>query len=107
MTAGLMYINDRTHIAYFCEKGTQGDDWDDRFRHYNAGPPYSWVHRVLFWTPDAELAPDEISVDSVNAGASPWMLAWPDKFLQAHASVEEFRAYVTDVGGQSFVMEEK
>ena len=104
-----MYITDRdqTGIAYFCEKGTHGDDWDDRFRSYNAGPPYSWTHRVLFWAPSVEYAPDEIPVDSVNAGASPWMLSWPDKFLHAHSSVGEFREYVASIGGQAFVMEEE
>jgi hypothetical protein len=107
MTAGLMYIDDREHLAYFCERGTRGDDWDDRFRHYNAGQPDSWMHRVLFWAPAVELAPDDIPVDSVNAGASPWMLAWPDRFLHAHSSVEAFCKYIASVSGQAFVMEEK
>lgn len=105
-TAGLMYIDERERVAYFCEKGTRGDDWDDSPRHYNAGPPSSWVARVLFWAPAVELAPDEISTDSVNAGASPWLLAWPDRFLHAHSTVEEFQAYIRDSGGQAFLMEE-
>jgi hypothetical protein len=107
MTAGLMYIDERTRIAYFCERGTNGEDWWKRNRSYVAGPPDSWMYRVLFWAPAVELAPDDLPVDSVNAGASPWLLAWPDRFLHAHSSVGEFCEYVASVGGQAFVMEEK
>jgi hypothetical protein len=103
-----MYIADREHVAYFCEEGTEGDDWNDRFRAYNAGPPYTWVTRVLFWAPSLEFAPDDMSVDAVNAGASPWLLYYDtNHFLHAHCSVDEFREFIEDIGGQSFVMEEK
>jgi hypothetical protein len=107
MAAGLMYVDERTHVAYFCEKGTQGDDWSNRRRSYNAGIPDSWRARVLFWAPGVEFPADYLSVDQINAGAVAWLSDWADnKHLHAAASVEEFQAFIAAAGGQSFVMEE-
>jgi hypothetical protein len=101
-----MYIEGS--IAYFCEEGTRGDDWDDRYRYYNAGPPNRWVSRVIWWLPEAELADDALSVAAINAGAVAWLSYWPSNtHLAAGVPTEEFVDFTRDCGGQAFVMEEE
>lgn len=106
MSAGLMYIDGS--IAYFCEEGTSGDDWDDRFRSCNAGPPCAWAARVLWWCPEVQEPDDRVSVAAINAGAVAWLSYWPSNtHLAAGVPTEEFVDFIRDCGGQAFVMEEE
>jgi hypothetical protein len=104
-----------------------GDDWDDGWYQFNAGPPYEWAaHRdmepydlvTLGWdgfcsTPDARFTDRHLSVNAINAhgasgshGQAPW-LRFEDlsngPSLYAGATVAEFAAFVYANGGTVYV----
>ena len=105
---GLMYIDLNNKVAYFCHPGTTEDNWNDSPMDCNAGPPYDWNHRVLFYAPGFLTEGWKHSVNYFNEGKRPWLEqdGWGRNkvAIYAHTSLEDFNTIITDRGGRVFLL---
>lgn len=115
-TPRLCYIDPVRSIAFFTDKPLTGpdrvwgDDWDDAPYEHNSGLPYAWTVMVFFVGNDAD-TPDRghinspYSVENINNGAVPWLMAAPWRpepdFLDAGATVPEFFDFIYRLGGSA------
>jgi hypothetical protein len=91
-----------------------GDDWNDAPYEHNAGPPYEWskesgkpkyelVH--IKWggdweAPETDYRNSPYSVESINAGAVPWLKKWGGKQeIPAGTDLLTFIRIIKDSGG--------
>jgi len=109
MTLRLCYVEEPW--AFFTPRPIaeqRGDDWDDAPYQHNAGRPYGDdIVRVAFegsFEAPKDGPEDFYSVEQVNAGKVPWLCTWPtsEGFLNAGATLEEFRAFVRENDGEVY-----
>lgn len=106
-------------VAYFTRKPIneqRGDDWNDAPYECNAGTPYDDdgdIVRVAYLgggleDPDERGEANRLSVDAINAGATPWLrdvYCGSNVSIPAGVTVSEFKALVRKAGGTVFVEE--
>lgn len=104
-------------VAWFCaDPGVWGDDWDDAPWEHNAGRPYSWDARVIWYEgswerPGQHELNSRWSVTDINAGAAPWLVTrWAGEdgrqtfAIPAGVTVEEFCQTMQRAGTRTFVV---
>ena len=109
--------------AYFTTQPLEkqwGDDWNDAPYEYNAGTPYEWHepdgeprweivtvgYHGDFWEPGDRTLNSPYSVETINAGAVPWLAPFGGSpGLFAGAPLAEFKRFVWEHGGRIFTEE--
>jgi len=121
VTWRLCYVSG--HWAWFTSQslGSQrGDDWNDAPYEHNAGEPYAWrpdgntpeykLCKVVWEGPFVEPCENHCnspySVESINAGASPWLRTdqWVDETVcvPAGVDIDEFTKLIRKAGGDVY-----